>query len=113
MSTRIDSLNDTAAQIGLTATPRQIRIPQVTEKETLIQVENDERFLADNLRYFDEPAFECTYLQGAADGYLAPNEIETYDLFQDGRREPRLCVSGALNGACRSHFSITRIQLDQ
>ncbi len=39
--------------------------------------------LADNLRYFGEPAYEYTYQQGVADGYLAPAEIETYDLFHD------------------------------
>jgi type I restriction enzyme R subunit len=78
----------TAVQIGLTATPREIRIPKVAEIETRAQVEIDTRFLADNYNYFGDPAYEYTYLQGVADGYLAPNAIETYDLFQDGRREP-------------------------
>jgi len=77
-----------AAQIGLTATPRELKLPMVPEGETLAQIDNDTRFLADNYRYFGDPAYEYTYLQGVADGYLAPNEIETYDLFQDGRHEP-------------------------
>lgn len=77
-----------AVQIGLTATPRELRLPKVPEGETLDQIQNDARFLADNYRYFGDPAYEYTYLQGVADGYLAPNEIETYDLYQDGRREP-------------------------
>ena len=70
-----------ATQIGLTATPREIRLPKATDIETLAQVENDTRFIADNYRYFGEAAYEYTYLQGVADGYLAPNKIETYDLF--------------------------------
>jgi type I restriction enzyme R subunit len=77
-----------AVQIGLTATPREIRLPKGTDDETCALVELDTRFLADNFRYFGDPVYEYPYLQGVADGYLAPNKIETYDLYQDGRREP-------------------------
>lgn len=78
----------TAAQIGLTATPRELTLPKETEGETLDQIQNDKRFLADNYQYFGDPAYEYTYLQGVADGYLAPNEIETYDLYHDNRHTP-------------------------
>lgn len=85
--------HDKAAQIGLTATPRELSLPKEADSETLEQIKNDTRFLADNYHYFGEPAYEYTYLQGVADGYLAPNEIETYDLYHDGRRAPER-VSG-------------------
>jgi len=80
--------NKNAIQIGLTATPRQIRLPEPKDEETRRQVEEDRRLLADNLRYFGEPAYEYTYQQGVADGYLAPAEIETYDLFHDQQDQP-------------------------
>ncbi len=79
----------TAAQFGLTATPRQLRMPEVGEDlDTRAQIESDERFLSDNYRYFGDPVYEYSYLQGVADGYLAPCKIETYDLFHDARPEP-------------------------
>ncbi len=80
--------NKNAIQIGLTATPRQIRLPEAKDEETRRQIEEDRRLLADNLRYFGEPAYEYTYQQGVADGYLAPAEIETYDLFHDQQEQP-------------------------
>ncbi|MCX6904782.1 MAG: DEAD/DEAH box helicase family protein, partial [Verrucomicrobia bacterium] len=64
--------NSQAIQIGLTATPRQIKLPDVKTGELAKQVEEDRRLLADNLRYFGEPVYEYTYQQGVADGYLAP-----------------------------------------
>jgi len=80
--------NKEAIQIGLTATPRQIRLPEARDDETRRQVEQDRRLLADNLRYFGEPAYEYTYQQGVADGYLAPADLETYDLFHDQQEQP-------------------------
>jgi hypothetical protein len=74
--------------VGLTATPRQIRLPECPDADTRSQVERDRRALADNLKYFGEPTYEYTYLQGVADGYLAPAELETYDLFHDGHLQP-------------------------
>jgi len=85
---RILDQHESAVQIGLTATPRELSLPKAADSETLAQVKDDERFLADNYRYFGDPVYEYSYLQGVADGYLAPNEIETYDLFHDGRRDP-------------------------
>jgi type I restriction enzyme R subunit len=74
--------------IGLTATPRQIKLPETDDDLTKQEIENDRRRLADNLEYFGEPVYEYTYLQGVRDGYLAPAEIETWDLFHDRRAEP-------------------------
>lgn len=80
--------NKQAIQIGLTATPRQIRMPEAKDEETRRKIEEDRRLLADNLRYFGEPAYEYTYQQGVADGYLAPADLETYDLFHDEQDQP-------------------------
>ncbi len=74
--------------IGLTATPRQIKLPETDDDLTKQEIENDRRRLADNLEYFGEPVYEYTYLQGVRDGYLAPAEIETWDLFHDRRAVP-------------------------
>jgi len=89
--------NKQAIQIGLTATPRQIRLPEVKNAETRRRIEDDKRLLADNLRYFGEPAYEYTYQQGVADGYLAPADLETYDLFHDQQEQPDR-VRGVLRG---------------
>lgn len=80
--------NTHAIQIGLTATPRQIHMPEAKNEETRRKIEEDRHLLADNLRYFGEPAYEYSYQQGVADGYLAPAEIETYDLFHDQQEQP-------------------------
>ncbi|HEU5125242.1 MAG TPA: DEAD/DEAH box helicase family protein [Verrucomicrobiae bacterium] len=80
--------NKQAIQIGLTATPRQIRMPEAKDEETRRKIEADRRLLADNLRYFGEPAYEYTYQQGVADGYLAPADLETYDLYHDQQEQP-------------------------
>ncbi len=80
--------NSQAIQIGLTATPRQLQLPEVTTAEFAKQIEEDRRLLADNLRYFGEPVYEYTYQQGVADGYLAPCEIEQYDIHHDGALTP-------------------------
>ncbi|HEV2452687.1 MAG TPA: DEAD/DEAH box helicase family protein [Verrucomicrobiae bacterium] len=80
--------NKKGIHIGMTATPRQIRLPKTDDEETKAVIENDARRLADNLHYFGEPVYEYPYLQGVRDGYLAPAEIETWDLFHDGRSQP-------------------------
>ncbi len=89
--------NKQAIQIGLTATPRQIRLPEVKNQEIRKKIEDDKRLLADNLRYFGEPAYEYTYQQGVADGYLAPADLETYDLYHDEQEQPER-VRGVLRG---------------
>jgi type I restriction enzyme R subunit len=63
--------NPDAVQIGLTATPRQLKVTEKT-REALADAEIN----ADNLRYFGEPAYEYEMSQGIEDGYLAACEIQ-------------------------------------
>ena len=79
--------NHDAIQIGLTATPRQIRAKESDDEITQRGVEEDRRRLADNCEYFGEPACEYSYAQGVEDGYLAPADIEQYDIFHDDREQ--------------------------
>lgn len=63
--------NPDAIQIGLTATPRQLKTKEKT-KET----EADKQITADNIRHFGEPVYEYDMAQGIEDGYLAACEIQ-------------------------------------
>jgi len=63
--------NPDAVQIGLTATPRRLKVTEKT-KEALA----DAQVNADNLAYFGEPAYEYEMSQGIEDGYLAACEIQ-------------------------------------
>ena len=63
--------NPEATQIGLTATPRQLKTRENTP-ETLA----DEQVSADNIRHFGEPVYEYDISQGNEDGYLAACEIQ-------------------------------------
>ena len=60
--------NPDAIQIGLTATPRQLR-------EAKKQTAADAEITANNLKYFGEPVYEYTLIQAQEDGYLAACEI--------------------------------------
>jgi type I restriction enzyme R subunit len=60
--------NPNAVQIGLTATPRQLR-------ESKNQSKEDEIITANNLKYFGEPVYEYSLIQAQEDGYLAACEI--------------------------------------
>jgi type I restriction enzyme R subunit len=80
--------NRQAIQIGLTATSRELKLPEVKTGELAKQIQEDRRLVADNLKYFGEPVYEYTYQQGVADGYLAPCEIEQYDIHHDGELTP-------------------------
>jgi type I restriction enzyme, R subunit len=60
--------NPNAVQIGLTATPRQLREARNQNKE-------DALITANNLKYFGEPVYEYTLIQAQEDGYLASCEI--------------------------------------
>ncbi len=93
--------NKQAIQIGLTATPRQLELhlPECADETTRKTVDEERRRLADNYRYFGEPVYEYTYLQGVEDGYLAPVDIEQYDLFHDRHQQPE-----RLRGVQRSDF---------
>jgi type I restriction enzyme R subunit len=89
--------NDKGIHIGMTATPRQIKLPDTDDEQTKKEIENDARRLADNFKYFGEPAYEYSYLQGVRDGYLAPAKIEQWDLFHDRKKDPER-LRGVLRG---------------
>lgn len=61
--------NPDAVQIGLTATPRQLKLPKTNAAQV------DEKITADNLKHFGEPVYEYDIGQGIEDGYLAACEI--------------------------------------
>lgn len=63
--------NTKAVQIGLTATPRQLKI-----KERTPEAEQDATITANNLAYFGEPIYEYDLAQGIEDGYLSACEIQ-------------------------------------
>jgi len=72
--------NPDAVQIGLTATPRQLKI---TERSR--EAEADKQLTEDNLRHFGEPVYEYDMSQGIEDGYLAACELHRLDLFHDNK----------------------------
>ena len=63
--------NANAVQIGLTATPRQLKCGEDSE-----EAKDDARITADNLGYFGEPVYEYGLAQAMEDGYLAACEIQ-------------------------------------
>ncbi len=73
--------NPDAVQIGLTATPRQIRITERTR-----EAEADRQLTQDNLRHFGEPVYEYDMSRGIEDGYLAACEVHRFDLFHDNKQ---------------------------
>jgi type I restriction enzyme R subunit len=80
--------NPEAVQIGLTATPRQLLLSKKDEdKYKASPADADEKILRDNFEYFGEPVYEYTLSQGIEDGYLAPPEIFTFDLFHENQTE--------------------------
>src|SRR5438046_5438935 len=74
-------------QIDMTATARHIRVRQSDSEEAEKGVEEDKRKVADNYNYLGEPPYEYSYAQGVEDGYLAPAEIEQYDIYHDDKTE--------------------------
>ncbi|MEX0643605.1 MAG: DEAD/DEAH box helicase family protein [Pirellulales bacterium] len=65
--------NPDAVQVGLTATPREIQIPEHAKAHP--EAKADAEITADNLKYFGEPVYEYSLGQGIEDGYLAACEI--------------------------------------
>ena len=63
--------NPNAVQIGLTATPRQIKWDEDTK-----EAKADVDVSADNVKYFGEPVYEYGLAQAMEDGYLAACEIQ-------------------------------------
>lgn len=70
--------NPNAVQIGLTATPRQLRESKKQSKE-------DAQITANNLKYFGEPVYEYNLIQAQEDGYLAACEIVKRKASIDGK----------------------------
>ncbi len=70
--------NPNAVQIGLTATPRQLREAKTQNKE-------DALISANNLKYFGEPVYEYNLIQAQEDGYLAACEIIKRKASIDGK----------------------------
>jgi len=90
--------NSEAVQVGLTATPRQIRL-----RENTPDAQADLQIQADNYRYFGPPVYEYEMGQAMADGYLAACQIIAgrVDLDQTGitmddvlARSPRNAITG-------------------
>jgi type I restriction enzyme R subunit len=71
--------NGAALQIGLTATPRALDLPESVKQEKGAQ--EDERITADNIGYFGDPAYSYDISQAVEDGYLAVCEIVRRDVF--------------------------------
>ena len=95
---RVLTRNQGAAQIGLTATPRNVKFRQKTK-----EAKQDSRISADNLRYFGEPVYEYDMAQAMEDGYLAVCEVQKgrVDLDETGialeqimARNPRDAITG-------------------
>ena len=63
--------NSKAVQIGLTATPRQLKCDEDTD-----EARQDNEITANNLKYFGEPVYEYGIAQATEDGYLAACEIQ-------------------------------------
>lgn len=68
--------NPDAVHIGLTATPRELRIGERTA-----EAERDRQMVADNLRYFGDPVYAYEITQAQEDGYLAACEIVRREVF--------------------------------
>jgi type I restriction enzyme, R subunit len=74
--------NPEAVQIGLTATPRQLILG-----EKASEASQDEAKWRDNVKHFGDAVYEYTLSQGIEDGYLAPPEIFTFDLFHENQTD--------------------------
>jgi type I restriction enzyme R subunit len=74
--------NPDAIQIGLTATPRQLKITEQSK-----EAQADAQITADNIRHFGEPVYEYDMSQGIEDGYLAACEIVRRDIFLDDKEQ--------------------------
>ena len=86
---KVLDLNPDAIQVGLTATPRQLRFVtgKSAKKGKRYHRSEDEKILADNLKHFGQPVYEYDLVQGSEDGYLAALELFRFDLFHDKQKE--------------------------
>ena len=74
--------NPNAVQVGLTATPRKIKVTEETE-----ETRADAQITADNYKHFGEPVYEYDLTQGIEDGYLAAVEIISRDILINSKKE--------------------------
>jgi type I restriction enzyme R subunit len=90
--------NDKAIQVGLTATPRQLKVSANTQ-----EAQQDEQITADNINHFGEPVYEYDLMQGIEDGYLAACDLQKgrVNIDETGitieeiiRRNPRDAITG-------------------
>ncbi len=72
--------NSEAVQIGLTATPRTLKVT-----EDSAEARADLALTADNIQYFGEPVYEYTLTQANEDGYLAVAEVARFEIDVDQR----------------------------
>lgn len=68
---KVLTMNPSAVQVGLTATPRELTTTEDTDA-----TREDARITADNLAYFGEPVYEYEIGQAMEDGYLAKMDIK-------------------------------------
>ncbi|WP_295436945.1 DEAD/DEAH box helicase family protein [uncultured Thiodictyon sp.] len=71
--------NPNAVHIGLTATPRRLRIGKprgAIDPAVAAEIDEAEQITADNRRYFGEPVYEYDMAQAMEDGYLAVCQID-------------------------------------
>jgi type I restriction enzyme R subunit len=92
--------NPNAVQVGLTATPRRLKIDEDSR-----EAQSDTDIIADNIRYFGEPIYEYDISQGIEDGYLAACEIQmgrvnldeqTLTIDEIMKRKPRNANTGEM-----------------
>ncbi|MEY3231289.1 MAG: hypothetical protein RL689_1378 [Planctomycetota bacterium] len=77
---KVLTMNHKAVQIGLTATPRQLK----TSEDTA-EAKADAQVTADNLAYFGEPVYEYEIGQAMEDGYLAAMDVKLAMVDLDAR----------------------------
>lgn len=93
--------NPNAVQIGLTATPRQIKLSE-NNNETL----EDEQISADNYRHFGEPVYQYDLLQAVEDGYLSACKIIQNHVLLLGEDESKgLLKEQLINAKVENYFS--------
>ena len=93
--------NPNAVQIGLTATPRQLKL---TENNT--ETTEDEQISADNYRHFGEPVYQYDLLQAVEDGYLSVCEIIQNHVLLFGENENQGLLKNQLRDvAVKNYFS--------
>lgn len=100
--------NSDAVQIGLTATPRQLKYKTDTE-----EAQADIQITADNLKYFGEPVYEYDMSQGIKDGYLAACEIQKgrVNIDDTGITREEILALGAVDPI--TGLPITQEQIDE